>query len=191
MSPTASPNSSYCESFEVLVETTTTTTSIYLPQPPFPALSKEVVSRPPSYASSFASSPSFTLLPFFPPVPSPPLSPSGTKPEALPAYRATPRTYAEKCFWWGMLCPLIWLIGVSKLWRHETMIGVGKHAPRGYFAGGDVETGPSEMTSGNVEVTVSLWMEEERVWALRCAWCAAGALLLGGVLAVAFYTSFS
>ena len=171
---------------KVVVTIEESETSSYLPAPPCPAHSTDRT-PPPPYISTTVTTSSLSPLAFYPPAPS--LHPS-TGDDELPSYRSTPRTFSERCFWWGLFCPVLFLFGISKLWRPEAITGTGKHAP-GAFVGEEDREWPSDVTSGNLAMTVSLWREEERIWALRCAWTLAGEIVMGAVLAVAALESFS
>lgn len=100
-----------------------------------------------------------------------------------PSYRSVPRTKAEFYFFWGILCPVLWIIGASKLHYHETLIGKGKLA--GIGGEGDL---PTFAESANpARLSERMWREEEMIWAYRCAWAAGGfmlLLLLLGIIAV-------
>lgn len=173
---------------EVTIEVTETST--YFPSAPTPTLCPRTSLPPPYTAPSDPHLP-LTTLSFFTPPPAP--AAPAVADEELPSYRATPRTYAERCFFWGMLCPLIWFLGALKIRYPERIVGPGKHAPTPEALVGeeDLELGlPSEATSGNRFMTVFLWQEEERVWALRCAWCLGGFLTLVAGFAVVLYSSF-
>lgn len=165
----------------VSVTVTITETSSYMPSPPPSAVDHS------SYPTSTPSSPPPYTLPLHEPLSStanlsfypPTLSPIPSSiDEPLPSYRPTPRCRAEKYFFWGMVCPLLWLLGISKLWLPEPIMGNGKLA--------DIEGGGAGVdgVSGNWDLTVGLWAEEERVWALRCVWCFGGFVLLAAVLVV-------
>ncbi|GAA5927381.1 uncharacterized protein JCM15063_005881 [Sporobolomyces koalae] len=87
---------------------------------------------------------------------------STTSVGAPPAYDQVPETLAEKCFVYGFLCPLIWIYGMTKYWRSERPVGFQDRAKI------DLEQGTIE--GGYVEESLACWREEEKVWALRCAW---------------------
>ncbi|KAM0746332.1 hypothetical protein T439DRAFT_360360 [Meredithblackwellia eburnea MCA 4105] len=211
----SSPQRDSCS--QISVHIVTTTTSTYTPFPPSPAASSPnphsiqgpalPPTSPPPYSSgtqlpleplSFYPSTSHTSsndtqLPFSPAglgggTPSPP----GTTDELPPSYRSTPRCLAERFFFWGFLCPFLWILGILKLWYPEPIIGKGKHAPSPLppvtGIAEDVEMGGVDvegLTSGNVRLTVALWREEERVWAARCGYCLFGFVTLAAVFATA------
>ncbi|GJN89636.1 hypothetical protein Rhopal_002623-T1 [Rhodotorula paludigena] len=65
---------------------------------------------------TFPAPPAVEILPHL--SPSDLSAPSDTS-RAPPAYAATPQTRAERCFWFGFLCPPLWLWGLSFLWRSQ------------------------------------------------------------------------
>ncbi|GAA5823397.1 hypothetical protein JCM11251_000620 [Rhodosporidiobolus azoricus] len=120
-----------------------------------------------------------------------------------PAYQETPRTAAERCFWWGFLCPFVWLAGVFRLLHSERPAGFGSEkglSPAAIEQGlaaqvemaqvlgeASVWSGhPAARLSPSVEESLRLWRDEEILWAKRCAWALAamlGVALMAGVIA--------
>ncbi|GAA5994342.1 uncharacterized protein JCM10292_002004 [Rhodotorula paludigena] len=107
-------------------------------------------------------------------------------PAAPPAYAATPQTRAERCFWFGFLCPPLWLWGLSFLWRSQQDV---EEAATG--AGVAKEDDPARLDRAwnrwsahpSLEEAVlrsarreaqAVWRAEERLWAKRCAWSVGG-----------------
>lgn len=128
---------------------------------------------PTSPSSSVAPSPtaitSIHPLSFYPfstltplsSLPHPDLAPSRPAPSPPPpAYRDVPRTLAERCFWWGCLCPLVWLLGVSKLWYSERPAG---------FAGEKKQKKKKKKKTKNHDVEAAQAAEGQALdWAGEC-----------------------
>ncbi|GAA5908617.1 hypothetical protein JCM6882_003694 [Rhodosporidiobolus microsporus] len=140
----------------------------------------------------------------FPPIgPPPTASPTpAPAPAPPPSYQETPRTAAERCFWWGFLCPFVWFAGVFRLFRSERPLGFGGEkglSPAAIEQGLEAqvemtqvlsEAGvwsghPAARASPSVADSLRLWREEERLWAKRCVWSLAaltGIALLAGLI---------
>ena len=170
-------------------------TSAHTPSSAFPP--------PPPYADP-APTPRATVHPlsFFAfntlsPVPSPSLAHRSSAPDAHvidmpapppppPAYAATPRTEAERRFWRGFLCPVLWALGARRIWRSERPLGT-----LGALGGAAAKDGEGEGAQGwsvlppDVRESVELWREEELVWARRCLWALFAMVGAAGILALA------
>ncbi|KWU47389.1 hypothetical protein RHOSPDRAFT_30811 [Rhodotorula sp. JG-1b] len=96
-----------------------------------------------------------------------------------PSYAETPRTQAERLFWFGWIFPpFLWLFGASRIWRTENLHGID-------IKKGTLSTPFDEGEgSANVRESLELWREEELVWARRCLWALIGSLMLGTLLGV-------
>lgn len=129
-----------------------------------------------------------------------------------PSYAKCPRTQAERHFWLGFLCPIFWILGLSRLWRSEAPIDLAKEKKpetsanvatvRGAEGGRDDEAmiGLEEALAQaerwsrheairrgvpeDVKESLERWREEETLWAKRCAWAVAGTCGLAAVLGV-------
>ncbi|GAA6031220.1 hypothetical protein JCM8097_004069 [Rhodosporidiobolus ruineniae] len=173
----------------------------YSPPPPAPStatvtpLSFFAFSSLTPVSSTFPALPSSDdLAPSSAPAPSPP-----------PRYQETPRTAAERCFWWGFLLPLLWVVGFARLWRSETPAGLRQEKPARApsSAGGDLEAQRDlpaalalreaspwsahpavERLPPTVEESLMLWREEERLWAKRCGRGLAALVAVAGLTGV-------
>lgn len=96
-----------------------------------------------------------------------------------PSYAETPRTQAERLFWFGWIFPpFLWLVGASRVWRTEHLHGIDPKK-------GTLSTFLDEAEgSVNVRESLDLWREEELIWARRCLWALIGSLMLGTLLGV-------
>lgn len=93
-----------------------------------------------------------------------------------PSYAETPRTRAERLFWYGFLLPpFLWLLGALRLWRSELPRTVQLKVRRGISL---------EEAEADVRESLERWREEELVWARRCLCAAVGAVILGSLLGV-------
>ncbi|GAA6058835.1 hypothetical protein JCM10212_002779 [Sporobolomyces blumeae] len=150
-----------------------------------------------------------------------------------PSYRDVPQTSSETCFVWGFVCPVLWIVGTTRLWRSSrpegcalrgeksgrdrrprrrgatssgrTSLAVGLEACGlarddesdeashgiGRSVVGDLESGRAAasrlgrvVVDPNVEESLRLWRDEERLWAERCAWALGGFVAVGLVVAV-------
>ncbi|KAG0656757.1 hypothetical protein C6P46_006963 [Rhodotorula mucilaginosa] len=97
-----------------------------------------------------------------------------------PSYAETPRTQAERLFWFGWLFPpFLWLFGASRIWRTENPHGLDLKEE------GTLPTALDEAGgAANVRESLELWREEELVWARRCLWALIGSLMLSTLLGV-------
>ncbi|GAA5843969.1 hypothetical protein JCM9279_003690 [Rhodotorula babjevae] len=108
-----------------------------------------------------------------------------------PAYAAGPRTEAERRFWHGFLCPVLWLLGARRIWRSErpmaALDGLGGAAAKDDEA--ELEAGEGAQgwcaLPPDVRESVELWREEELVWARRCLWALFVMVGAAGILTLA------
>ncbi|SCV69508.1 BQ2448_2528 [Microbotryum intermedium] len=101
-----------------------------------------------------------------------------------PTYSETPRTRAERLFYFGLIPPFIgWALGLIHIWRPE-------NPEKKWLASiesnvGGVEAVDQGSTSVNsVRECVRSFREEELLWAKRCAWCLAGTGIVGSLAIV-------
>ncbi|GAA6014810.1 hypothetical protein JCM10207_002189 [Rhodosporidiobolus poonsookiae] len=159
---------------------------VYRFPPPYsPPSTSLPAAAPPSFFSFSALTP---VTYSFPPVDLPNDEGTTPMPAAPPSYQETPRTAAERAFWWGFICPFVWLAGVLRLWRSERPPGfAGEKAPsvdleaqvemaQALEEGCAWSAHPAlggRRGSGtpSVEESMMLWRKEEKLWAERCAWC--------------------
>lgn len=177
---------------------------VFPPPPPYSFPPSPGVPSAPT-TSSFFPLPFSSLTPVtasFPPLPAsfslPSIAPTaGYTSTRLslppPSYAETPRTKAERCFWWGFLLPLLWIGGAFRLVRSERPIGFREREKARKGREVDLEaalgeTAPiearGEAVEGELEESLRLWREEERLWARRCLSCLGAFMALGGVMGV-------
>ncbi|GAA5977591.1 hypothetical protein JCM5350_002284 [Sporobolomyces pararoseus] len=100
-----------------------------------------------------------------------------------PEYSQVPQTFSERCFVFGFLFPLIWLIGFSRYFdslseRNPSNFPI--HLFKDLEAGGGGGGSLEERTElARILESLQSWREEEKLWSLRCMWCFGGFLSLG------------
>lgn len=101
----------------------------------------------------------------------------------------TPRTQAERRFWHGFLCPVLWILGAWRIWRSERpaaapLDGAGLDGDAAAKDVMDLEAGGATLPA-DVRESLEMWREEELVWARRCLWALFALVGAAGIFALA------
>ncbi|SGZ15536.1 BQ5605_C029g10678 [Microbotryum silenes-dioicae] len=106
-----------------------------------------------------------------------------------PTYSETPRTRAERLFYFGLVPPFIaWALGMVHIWRPENpekkwLASIESNVgARGAGVQGVVQDGSAGVNS--VRECMRSFREEELLWAKRCAWCLLGTSVVGSLAIV-------
>ncbi|BGP47308.1 hypothetical protein JCM10450v2_003160 [Rhodotorula kratochvilovae] len=133
----------------------------------------------PPRASSIATVHPLSFFPFHALTPLPSAShlplPAPASVSPPPLYASTPRTQAERLFWYGFLLPLLWLAGARRIWASERPAGFAAYGG-GATKDADADAEAAVAVALDVREAQEMWREEELVWAKRCAWALAAAM---------------